>query len=80
VATNAGGLPDKVRPGENGWLVPPGDPSALAGAISGALAIPDRLGALGLAGRRIVEREFAWPAVTRQLLDLYSELLAAARR
>ena len=25
VATNAGGLPDKVKPGVNGWLVEPGD-------------------------------------------------------
>ena len=36
VASAAGGIPDKVRPGENGWLVAPGDPSALAAAISGA--------------------------------------------
>ena len=37
VATRAGGLPDKVKPGVNGWLVEPGDPSALAAAISGAV-------------------------------------------
>ena len=30
VATRAGGLPDKVRPGVNGWLVPPDDADALA--------------------------------------------------
>ena len=39
VATAAGGLPDKVRHGVSGWLVAPGDASALAAAISGALAI-----------------------------------------
>ena len=38
VATTAGGLPDKVRPGVNGWLVEPGRPDALAAAMSGALA------------------------------------------
>ena len=37
VATNAGGLPDKIVTGRNGWLVPAGDPSALAAAVSGAL-------------------------------------------
>jgi glycosyltransferase involved in cell wall biosynthesis len=30
---------------------------------------------MGEAGRRIVEQEFAWPAVTRQLLDVYRELI-----
>ncbi len=75
VASRAGGLPDKVKPGENGWLVEPGQPAALAAAISGALAEPHRLTRLGDASRAIVEREFAWPAVTRQLLSVYAELL-----
>jgi glycosyltransferase involved in cell wall biosynthesis len=77
VATTAGGLPDKVRAGVNGWLVAPGEPGALAGALSGALAEPARLEAMGRAGRAIVEAEFAWPAVAAQLLDVYRELLPA---
>jgi glycosyltransferase involved in cell wall biosynthesis len=77
VASNAGGLPDKVRTGLNGWLVEPGRPDALAAAISGALGQPrDRLHAMGDASRHIVEQEFAWPVVTRTLLELYAELLA----
>ena len=75
VASAAGGIPDKVRPGENGWLVPPGDPSALAGAISGALADPDRLLRFGRAGRAIVEREFSWAAVGDATVALYRHLL-----
>ena len=62
VASAAGGLPDKVRPGVNGWLVAPGDASALAAAISGAVGDPARLAHYGLAGRAIVEREFSWRA------------------
>jgi glycogen synthase len=76
VATNAGGLPDKVKPGVNGWLVAPGDPSALAAAISGAIEAPKRLAAYGAAGRRIVEEEFSWLAAGRQTVELYRELLA----
>jgi glycosyltransferase involved in cell wall biosynthesis len=77
VASNAGGLPDKVRPGVNGWLVEPGRPDALAAAISGALAQPhERLRCMGHASRQIVEQEFAWPVVTRALLAVYAELLA----
>jgi glycosyltransferase involved in cell wall biosynthesis len=77
VASAAGGLPDKVRPGENGWLVAPGDPSALAAAISGALADPARLAHYGLAGRAIVEREFSWTAAGDATAALYRELLGS---
>ncbi len=76
IATTAGGLPDKVRPGINGWLVPPGDPSALAAAISGAIAQADRFPQLGRASRQIVEAEFSWSAAVAALLQLYDELLA----
>ena len=77
VASNAGGLADKVKPGINGWLVAPGQPAELAAAISGALARPEQLARFGNASRAIVEREFAWPAVTQKLLAVYEELLAA---
>jgi glycosyltransferase involved in cell wall biosynthesis len=75
VASAAGGIPDKVRPGENGWLVMPGDPSALAAAISGALSDLARLARYGLAGRAIVEREFSWTAAGDATVALYGELL-----
>jgi glycosyltransferase involved in cell wall biosynthesis len=75
VATTAGGLPDKVRPGLNGWLIPPGDDRALAAAISDALSDPVRLLAMGARSRRIVEEEFAWSALVKRYLDLYRELL-----
>ena len=75
VATTAGGLTDKVRPGVNGWLVPPGDASALAAAISGALGRPEQLPAFGLAGRAIVEREFSWTSAASQTIALYERLL-----
>ncbi len=78
VATSAGGLPDKVRPGVNGWLVPPGDASALAAAISGAIGDPGRLAAMGEAGRAIVEGEFSWDSAGAETLQLYDDLLSSA--
>jgi glycogen synthase len=76
VATKAGGLPDKVRPGVNGWLVAPDDAAALAAAISGAIGDARKLEAFGMAGRAIVEREFSWDAAGKATLQLYEELLA----
>ena len=40
VASAVGGLPETVRNGETGLLVPPGDPAALSDAVAGLLADP----------------------------------------
>ena len=51
VTTTVAGIPELVRDGVSGWLVPPGDPEALAGAMRRALeAGPDRLAEMGRAG------------------------------
>jgi glycosyltransferase involved in cell wall biosynthesis len=78
VATRAGGLPDKVKPGVNGWLVEPDDIGALASAIEDALADPVRLAEMGAASRAIVERTFAWSVLVTRYLDLYRELVERA--
>lgn len=78
VATAAGGIPDKVRPGLNGWLVPPGDARALACALKEALGDRARLDAMGQHSRTIVEREFAWDAVADRTLALYDEVLSSS--
>ncbi|WP_293901092.1 glycosyltransferase family 4 protein [Phenylobacterium sp.] len=52
-----GELPYSVRDGETGLVVPPGDPDALAQALVWLLSHPDRLAAMGAAGRaRVLER------------------------
>jgi len=76
VATRAGGLPDKVIPGVNGWLVAPDDAAALASALEDALSDFPRLLAMGARSREIVEREFAWSVLVTGYLDLYRDLLA----
>ena len=51
LVTRAGALPEYVVEDETGWVVPPGDPGALAAGLRAALASPDRLARLGRAGR-----------------------------
>jgi len=55
LATRVGGLPEMVRPGETGWLVPPEDPEALAGAVLHHLRSADAE-AMERACRRAAER------------------------
>jgi glycogen(starch) synthase len=71
VATRVGGLPEIVRHGRTGLLVPDGDAGALARAIATLLASPDTATRLGQAARRRVGRRFSWHAFARSYLALY---------
>ena len=76
IATRAGGLPDKVRPGVNGWLVDVDSVDGLAAAIDEAASMWPALPAMGDAGRRIVERDFSWTVLAERYLTMYEELRA----
>jgi glycosyltransferase involved in cell wall biosynthesis len=58
VTTCVAGIPELVRPGESGWLVPAGDVDALAAAIVACMeASPETLARMGAAAReRVLER------------------------
>ncbi|HEY2784043.1 MAG TPA: glycosyltransferase family 4 protein [Fimbriiglobus sp.] len=71
ISTYIAGIPELVRPGENGWLVPAGDETALAAAIAQVLdAPPDQLARLGQAGADRVARDHDIRTEARKLLDL----------
>lgn len=56
--SNAGGLPENVTVGVDGWIVPVRDPRAIAGVLRGMLADPGRVAAMGAAAREKSLREF----------------------
>ena len=71
VASAVGGIPEQVRHGEQGLLVPPQNPDALAQALLAVLgdrALGQRLGA---AGRARVATHYAYPAMLRRTLAVY---------
>lgn len=78
VAARAGGIPEAVRNGENGLLVPPGDSGALGEAVLWILDHPDEAWAMGKRGRALVEREFSVPAMVSGNLSVYRQVLARA--
>ncbi len=75
VAVDCDGASDVVRPGETGWLVPPGDPGALAGAVRDALDRPDEARRRAEAGRAACREVFDVRRMVEALERLYDELL-----
>ena len=77
VTTDVGAINTVIRPGENGWLIPPGNANALADALREALNAPEQ-------GRAFAERawqdyaaNYSRAAMGAKYLQLYQNLLAA---
>ncbi len=89
VASEVGGIPEIVIPGETGLLVPfaqngPGNPEPadpgkfsrdLASAIDELMDSPGRRQIMGIKARRRVEDHFSWRTIARETLSFYRELL-----
>jgi glycosyltransferase involved in cell wall biosynthesis len=80
VATSVGGIPEIVRDGETGVLVPLRDSRALAQAVVALLDDPARAASLGAAGRAEVQGEFSSTAFERRLRLLYDDVLDDTRQ
>ncbi len=75
VATRVGGIPEVVRSGETGWLVPPGDPAAMAESILYYWSNPAEGLAMAQQGRCLVEREFSLERMLDRIEQFYDRLL-----
>jgi len=78
VGTRNGGIPEVIRDGENGLLVPERDPEALASALSESLSDEPMRRRIGEAARRDVEERFDIRTQTRRLEEIYGELIGRA--
>jgi glycosyltransferase involved in cell wall biosynthesis len=79
VATAVGGTPEVVEDGVNGYLVPAGDPAALAGRILDVLGDEAGRRAMGQRGRQRVEAEFNFAAQSVQYQRLFACLTSPKR-
>ncbi|NLV80470.1 MAG: glycosyltransferase family 4 protein [Rhodococcus sp.] len=70
VAGRSGGAPETVRDGETGYVVDGTSVSAVATAVGGLLADPDRAAAMGAAGRRWVSEQWRWDVLGGKLRGL----------
>ncbi|MCA1726658.1 MAG: glycosyltransferase family 4 protein [Actinobacteria bacterium] len=75
VGSSVGGIPEMVREGETGSLVPAGDSAALAGALGRLLEDRARAAEWGAAGRRVVVAEFSFERGIRRYAEALARLL-----
>ena len=78
VATRVGGLPEVVRHGETGLLVPARDAPALAAAVVELLSEEARRAAMGRAARADALARFRPEPVVERIEALYRRLLATS--
>ena len=74
MASRVGGIPDLIKDGKNGLLVPPEDASALEKAICALLKDKAQRKQMGEAGKKIC-RQYSAEAMVEQIDNLYTELL-----
>ncbi|HYY44270.1 MAG TPA: glycosyltransferase family 4 protein [Actinomycetota bacterium] len=75
VCSNIGGIPEIVRDGETGFLVPPGDAAALGDAVR-RLLTDDRVAQrMGEAAREHAVTMLTWQACARRCLDAYDQMI-----
>jgi glycosyltransferase involved in cell wall biosynthesis len=67
IASEIGGLPEVVKDQVTGWLIPPGDPTILAGALRWIIERPQSWREFGTAGRRRYEELFSAESVRKAL-------------
>jgi len=70
VAGRSGGSPDAVLDGTSGLVLDGTSVGAVADAVAGLLADPQRAQAMGAAGRDWVEREWRWDVLAQRLRSL----------
>jgi phosphatidyl-myo-inositol alpha-mannosyltransferase len=73
VASDITGYRD-VMTDETGLLVPPGDPAALADAVSDLLANEPRRQQLGGSARALAQERYSWADIARRLSAIYERL------
>ena len=72
IGTRHGGIPEVVKDGENGFLVPPGNPSSLADAIRNLLGNEGLARRMGERALQMARSRFTWERATDVLLESYA--------
>ena len=79
IATAVGGVPEWIRDGGNGLLIPPRDPGALADRILRLVRDPDLRRSLGTRARETILARGDWQVLMRGVEEEYEEMAGRDR-
>ncbi len=74
VVSRVGGMVEYVKDGENGLIVPPRDPEALANAIRSLARNPGLRRSMGARNAQKVRQEYTWQHVADAYLQIYQQV------
>lgn len=75
VVTNVGALPDVVKDGQNGLVVPPCDSCSLAGAINTLLDNPDKIKFMREDIKKVWQKNMSWKPIADKYVDCYKAIV-----
>jgi glycosyltransferase involved in cell wall biosynthesis len=79
VATACSGSSELVLDGETGFLVPPGDPAALADRIAYLLDHPEEALRMGQAGKKHIEQHFSLKTMVDKTVEIYEQAIQSSK-
>ncbi len=72
IVSDVGGMPETVA--GNGWIVPAGNPEALAASLEAAYANPDQLRRMSKRSRALIDGRHNVTGISARLLSIYEEV------
>ncbi|MFW6145688.1 MAG: glycosyltransferase, partial [bacterium] len=77
VATRVGGIPEAIKDGKSGFLVPPRDPSALSNRVLELLRHPEKRKELAERGKERALQYFNADRMVREYTGVYDACVAS---
>jgi len=75
IVTTKVGASNLVKDGVNGIIVPPKNPEALAEAINYLLENPEIARRMGKINRNLIEKEYSWIHIAKEIGEIYNSLV-----
>jgi glycosyltransferase involved in cell wall biosynthesis len=75
VSTNVGGLAEMTENGKTGYVIAPGDPEAIADAVSKCFE-NDNYEKMSLNARRATTEQFSWEKIAEQTAAVYRQMMS----